>query len=62
MIQTPNSLTILRAGEGKPTKILEVREGKLERTQVTAEDCQKFLHGLEQLKALKVEKAQQPQR
>lgn len=56
MIQTPNTLTILRAGTGEPTKILEVKDGKLERTQVTADDCQKFLRGLKQLKALRAER------
>lgn len=62
MIQTPNSLTILKAEAGKPTKILELKEGKLERTQVTADDCQRFLQGLEQLKAREVKRVKQEQR
>ncbi|NEP56500.1 MAG: DEAD/DEAH box helicase family protein [Symploca sp. SIO2G7] len=50
LTKTPDALSVVKRQEGKtPTKILEMKNGQLERSQVSKSDCQNFLRFVQTL-------------
>jgi len=50
LAQTPDALSVVKHHKGRtPTKILEMKNGQLERSQVSKSDCQNFLRFVQTL-------------